>query len=326
MPLHPLIAARLPLIASLGGFGEAFGNPEADQLFAEFVAPYGEYSLPEVAVEQRAVPGPHGDIPVRVYRPRTEDHDVPGVLWLHGGAFVAGELDMPEAHVVSAEFAARGAVVVSVDYRLATEAVHYPVPLDDVTAAWHWFAGAGEEFGTDRRRLAIGGASAGANLAAAATMRTRDESGPLPAALLLAYPVVHFPVPGLPDDLAAEMRELPRMLRFLPAVVTDITRGYVGRLSDIPPYAMPGHGRLDGLPATRIVLSEYDDLRSSGELFELQLREAGVPVTATVAEGMLHGHLNSQPVAELPEIKRSLDFLAEAWTMVPQERRQTSLR
>jgi acetyl esterase/lipase len=230
---------------------------------------------------------------------------------MHGGAFVSGDLNMPEAHVVSAELASRGAIVVSVDYRLASDTVRYPVPLDDVDAAWVWFAEATGDLGTDPQRLAIGGASAGANLAAAATMRVRDDSGTMPTVMLLAYPVVHFPVPALPDELAAEMRQLPRMLRFTAADIVDITRWYLGRLTDIPTQTMPGHGNLEGLPPTRMVLSEYDDLRGSGELFELQLREVGVSVESTVAVGMLHGHLNLNPAAEMPEIERSLDFLAD---------------
>jgi acetyl esterase/lipase len=219
---------------------------------------------------------------------------------------------MPEAHVVSAEMAARGAVVASVDYRLATETLRYPAPLDDVDAAWRWFCSAAGYLRTDSSRLGIGGASAGGNLAAAATMRARDGAALLPTAMLLAYPLLHFPVPALSDTLAAEMRELPRMVRFLPEDIVSITRTYLGRLSDIPPQAMPGHANLAGLPATRILLSEYDDLRSSGELFEEQLRDVRVPVVSTVAAGMLHGHLNRTPSAGMPEIERSLDFLAEA--------------
>ena len=311
MPVHPLIAARFPLIASIGGFEEAFGDPDSAQRFAAYTAPYGPYSLPDVAIEDRSVPGPHGDIPVRLYRPRNERDQPPGLLWMHGGGFAGGELDMPEAHVVSAELAARGAVVASVDYRLATETVRFPVPLDDVVTAWGWFASATDEPDTDTARLAIGGASAGANLAASAAVRLRDEGRSLPGALLLAYPVVHFPVPALSDELAAEMRELPRLLRFTADVIATITRGYLGRLSDIPSLLMPGHANLAGLPPTRILLSEYDDLRASGELFEQQLREVGVPVESTVAAGMLHGHLNIAPVPQLPEIERSLSFLAD---------------
>ena len=310
MPVHPLIAARFPLISRISSLEESLMSPAAAQMKVAYEAPYDAYSLPDVDISSTSIPGPHGDIPVRLYRPLASHGPAPGLLWMHGGAFVAGDLDMPEAHVVSAELAYRGSTVVSVDYRLATDTVRYPIPLDDVHAAWGWFAEAVDDLGTDPQRLAIGGASAGANLAAAATMRVRDDSGTLPAAMLLAYPVVHFPVPALPDELAAEMRQLPRMLRFMAADIVDFTRWYLGRLTDIPTRTMPGHGNLEGMPPTRIVLSEYDDLRGSGELFEQQLREVGVAVESTVAEGMLHGHLNLMPTPQMPEIERSLDFLA----------------
>jgi acetyl esterase/lipase len=310
MPVHPLIAARFPLISRISSLEESLMSPAAAQMKVAYEALYDAYSLPDVDISSASISGPHGDIPVRLYRPLASHGQAPGLLWMHGGAFVAGDLDMPEAHVVSAELASRGSIVVSVDYRLATDTVRYPIPLDDVHAAWGWFAEAVDDLGTDPQRLAIGGASAGANLAAAATMRVRDDSGTLPAAMLLAYPVVHFPVPALPDELAAEMRQLPRMLRFTAADIIDFTRWYLGRLTDIPTRTMPGHGNLEGMPPTRIVLSEYDDLRGSGELFEQQLREVGVAVESTVAEGMLHGHLNLMPTAQMPEIERSLDFLA----------------
>ena len=292
-------------------------SPAAAQMKVAYEAPYDAYSLPDVDISSASISGPHGDIPVRLYRPLASHGQAPGLLWMHGGAFVAGDLDMSEAHVVSAELAFRGSTVVSVDYRLATDTVRYPVPLDDVHAAWGWFAQATDDLGTDPQRLAIGGASAGANLAAAATMRVRDDSGTLPAAMLLAYPVVHFPVPALSDELAAEMRQLPRMLRFTAADIIDFTRWYLGRLTDIPTRTMPGHGNLEGMPPTRIVVSEYDDLRGSGELFEQQLREVGVAVESTVAEGMLHGHLNLMPTAQMPEIERSLDFLAAGLGLHP---------
>ena len=131
MPVHPLIAARFPLISQISSLEESLYSPEAAQMKVAYEAPYASYSIPDVAIEATSIPGPHGDIPVRAYRPSAASRAAPGLLWMHGGAFVAGDLEMPEAHVVSAELASRGAIVVSVDYRLATATVRYPVPLDD---------------------------------------------------------------------------------------------------------------------------------------------------------------------------------------------------
>lgn len=305
MPVHPLIAARLPLIADVAPGTPPELLPEAALAFG---APYGEYAPPAVSVEDAVADGPHGPVPVRVYRAtHVEEGGARSLLWAHGGGFTGGDLDMAEAHVVSMELAVRlRGVVVSVGYRLASETVHHPVPVDDVAAAWSWLLASADRLGIDPARAAIGGASAGGFLAAAATLRAEVS----PASVLLAYPALHFPNPALDDALAAELRTLPPVLRFFPQVVTAIFATYLGRITAIPSAETPGLADLTGYPATRIVVSELDDLRGSGELFAQQLASRGVPVELSVAEGMLHGHLNIAPVDGLPEVARSLDFLA----------------
>jgi acetyl esterase/lipase len=264
----------------------------------------GEWSVPDVSIEDRTIPGPHGEIPVRIYTPRAEPRRA--LLWLHGGGFVGGDLDMPEAHVVSAELAVRAeALVVSVDYRLAVDGVRYPVPVDDAHAAWLWLTESGR---APSGPVGLGGASAGAAVALSTAIRVRDQDGPHPGALLLAYPFAHFPTPALDDETAAVMRELPPLLRCTTDAIEHMVRNYVGRLTDLPPTAMPGAANLDGLPSTGIVLSEYDELRPSGDLLARQLEETGVPVRTYRSAGMTHGHLNRTP--SLKEVDRSLDFLA----------------
>ncbi|MFB9662791.1 alpha/beta hydrolase [Glycomyces mayteni] len=284
MPVHPYFTAVF------SGEGEPFAE--------------GPWDTSGLAVEDTAVDGPHGPVPVRAYRPEGELGGA--ILWAHGGGFRHGDLDMPEGHVVAAELARRAqALVVSVDYRLADgETTLYPVPIDDVHAAWTWLAGLGELADLP---IGIGGASAGGALAASAALRARDV-GPRPAdALLLAYPFAHYPNPSLDWALYPEMAEVPA--RFGPEDVEGMVRNYVGRISDVPADALPGAARLDGLPATRVLVSEYDDLRASGELLARQLAEVGVPVETWVAPGMTHGHLNHLP--RLPEIDESITFLAK---------------
>ena len=103
MPVHPLIAARFPLISQISNLEEALSNPEAALAKAAYEAPYASYSLPDVTIESTSITGPYGDIPVRVYRPpASTGQAAPGLLWMHGGAFVTGDLDMAEigrAHV-----------------------------------------------------------------------------------------------------------------------------------------------------------------------------------------------------------------------------------
>ncbi|MCH7230565.1 alpha/beta hydrolase [Glycomyces sp. L485] len=303
MPVHEYFAEMFRGLeeARAAGRTEQEGEALAEAFTRDYQGLAESWDAGGISVEDTAVSGPHGPVPLRTYRPQGP---VTGaVLWAHGGGFLAGDLDMPEAHVVSLELARRaGAFVVSVDYRLAQGGVRYPVPIDDVHAAWTWLCGQD----VAQMPVALGGASAGAALALATALRARDF-GPRPAdALLLAYPFAHFPNPALDPAVGDEMAAVP--MRFDSAGIEHMVRNYVGRISDLPPDALPGAARLDALAPTRIVVSEYDDLRSSAELLERQLRELGVPVESYLAPGMTHGHLNHLP--RLPAIDRSLDFLA----------------
>jgi len=301
MPLDPFLAGKMHLLEGLS-WEDAQADPEAMARFVEYFRDPGERTMPDVSVENRTIPGPHGEVPVRIYAP--DDEPRRALLWLHGGGFMGGDLDMPEAHLVSAELAARAkALVVSVDYRLAVNGTRYPVPVDDAHTAWLWLT---ETCRPQSGAVGIGGASAGAALALSTAIRLRDQGEPRPDALLLAYPFVHFPTPALDDETAAGMRDLPSLLRFTTGSIEHMVRNYVGRLTDLPAAALPGAANLDGLPATGIVLSEFDDLRPSGDLLARQLEESGVPVRTYLAAGMTHGHLNRGP--SLKEVDRSLDF------------------
>ncbi|SMG18387.1 alpha/beta hydrolase [Agreia pratensis] len=312
MPLDPHLADRVRSIPTDPSWNADRADPANARIYAEFFTDPAPYEIPRsVDVRDEVVPGPHGPIPVRLYRVVDASAPLPALLWNHGGGFVGGDLDMNESHVVSAELAARsGALVVAVGYRLANAGVRHPIPLDDVEAAWLWLVAHAAELGVDARRITIGGGSAGANLAAAAVVRLRRTGGPIPAALLLAYPALHFPLPAVDDDVHEVMATLPRVLRAPASVVSAMFANYAGRLSDLPAEVMPGNAPLDGFPATRILISEYDDFRPSGELFAEQLAEAGALVETQLATGMLHGHLNRTPA--LPEVSRSLDFFAAA--------------
>lgn len=305
MQLDPFLAAKLHLLGTMTWPDLAGADPDALRRLGEYDADPAPWVSPDVTVVDRAVDGPHGEIPVRVYTPPVDPVAV--LVWLHGGGFAHGDLDMPESHVVASELAVRaGAVVVAVDYRLAGDDVRYPIPVDDAEAAWLWavereFAAIGP--------CALGGASAGAAIALSVALRHRETSA-RPHRLLLAYPFAHFPVPALDDETAEVMRGLPPLLRFHAPSIEDMVRTYVGRLSNLPAEAMPGAADLTGLPPTAIVLSELDDLRGSGELLADQLEESGVAVNMSVAHGMPHGHLNRTPA--LSGVDSSLEFLTSA--------------
>jgi acetyl esterase/lipase len=315
MPLDPWLLKQFKHLRDLPPFDATagFADPKIAARFAAFARDPEPWVLPDaVTVTDTVIAGPHGPIPLRLYRPAGEASGPrPALLWMHGGSFVSGDLDMNESHMVSAELAVRaGAVVVAVDYRLAVGGVKYPVPLDDVVAAWQWLVTEAVALGADPARLDIGGASAGGNLAAAAAMRVRDEGGVLPRAMLLAYARMHFPTPSLDIDMLEQMTALPPILRFPPSFHEWSMRTYLGRITDIPAGVMPGHFALTGMPPAVIAPAEYDDLRASVDLFVRQLADSGVPVQVQLGEGMVHGYLNRAP--SIPAVDRTLDFFADA--------------
>lgn len=307
LALDPILAARLPLLEGVPELGTAPPTPDEMRRFASFSAAVGGYVAPQVAVVATVAPGPHGDVPVRVYGPLDGGTAARGLVWAHGGAFMFGDLDMPEADVVARELVARaGIMVVSVDYRLCQGGVHFPVPHDDVHAAFLWAAGSDGPLGPGAA-WALGGGSAGGNLAAGVAQRLRDEGGPAPDALVLAYPVAHAPVPLGSPEHQADMAKLPAALRFSPGSTEFVNRNYLGEHPVDVPYAFPGLGSVAGLPRTLVMVCEYDDLRTTGEQLVDQLRAAGVPTTVELVRGALHGHLN---VPGLPSALRSLDGIA----------------
>lgn len=269
------------------------------------------WRLPEgITVRDAGVPGVHGDIGIRLFIPPRPGPTA--LVWAHGGGFTRGDIDMLESQMVSAELAARAqAVVISVDYRLALPPHTYPVPVDDVHSTWN--AVMAPEFWSrigspSPERVLLGGASAGAALAVAAAMRLRDAGEHVPDGLLLAYPFLHFPNPAPSPERAERLAGLPAWFRITHDKVERMVREYVGGISAVPAYALPGGSPVEGLPSTAILISGRDDLASSGDLFHRQLDAAGIPTELFSAEDMPHGHLNWSPA--IPGVHESLDFFA----------------
>jgi acetyl esterase len=226
-------------------------------------------------------------VPARLYRGPGPVHA--GLVWVHGGAFVSGSLRMAEAHFVGLSLAARGIAVLSLDYRKALHGVRYPAAADDVLTGWTWAVAEAGRFGVPAGRLHLGGASAGASLAAGVAKRLRDGAGEPPASLALVYPSLHAELPpGEPDRLAA-VRADRSAVYFAPDWVAALSRHYGDDLDD--PYAFPANGDLSGLPRTLVLNCEVDTLRGSGEAFAERLREAGGEVVVHLEPSAVHGCL-----------------------------------
>jgi acetyl esterase len=312
MPIHSAMSSRFPLLEGVPSMQALMEDPRYAELRAAFEY-HPDYDVPDVSVRDDAAHGPHGPVPVRVYDadPGPKDHGGrPCLVWMHGGAFIAGDLDMPEADWTARELALRaGAVVVSVDYRLCNDGVHYPVPHDDVTAAARWARDNAAELGVDPERVSLGGASAGANLAAGAALRLRDTDDRPPAQLIFAYGVAHPVLPPLSADQAVLMREVPALLQFPPEATSFFNTNYLGGpLSTADGYAFPVLADLRGLCPTLVLNAEYDDLRPSGQAFAAALAAAGVDVRQVMVVSMLHGFLNLP--ASIRPVGEALDLIA----------------
>jgi acetyl esterase/lipase len=314
VPIHPSQASKFHLLEGIESFEAGLADPTTRARLDEFMSFGDAPAPPAVEVRDDAASGPHGRIPVRIYTPAGGGAGRPCLIWLHGGAFRMGDLNMPEADRTAREICARaGAVVVSVDYRLCVGGVTYPVPHDDSVAAIRWVRVNASSLGIDPDRISVGGASAGGNLATGAVLRLRDDDGWVAAALLLAYTTLHAVVPPPSAELAPLLEEIPTLLRFLPDVRRGITENYLGGPSSrADGYAMPANAVLEGLCPVLLVNSEYDDLRASAEVFAGQLAVAGVDVRQVVARGMLHGFLNLH--AEIEPVDRALDLMADVVT------------
>jgi acetyl esterase/lipase len=285
-------------------------DPRTDTDHQSLVSIYPE--LGAVSAADITVPTPEGGVPGRLYRAPGEA--LAGFIWVHGGAFIAGDLNMPEAHWVSLYLASHGISVLSLDYRKALHGLKYPAPSHDVRAGWLWalenLSALGLATADD---LHLGGASAGAALTAALTGRLRDDAGQMPASLLLAYPLVHAEIPALSEELGKKMHDVPAELSFGPDFIRDINLNFAGSMDNFgDPHAFAGGGELHGFPPVYIINSDADTLRASGELFAAQLEAAGVPVRMEMEPGSMHGHLDHpHSLPARSSVKRMLHWLRD---------------
>nr|WP_233151244.1 alpha/beta hydrolase fold domain-containing protein [Sphingomonas sp. BT553] len=211
------------------------------------------------------------------------------MVWVHGGAFIIGSLDAREAHWPAIKLAAGGIPVLSVDYRMCIEGVHYPAPQDDVLAAWQWACDSAETLGVTREQLHLGGGSAGACLVAGATLRLRDTGKALPASLYLAYPVLEGRLPPATPDMLAELSASK-----LPADewIAEMFATWAGAARWDDPYVAPGLADPSGLPPTYVLTCGRDALRRSSEPYVTRLTEAGVTVWHDVLSHSEHAPLD----------------------------------
>ena len=293
MALDPACEMILGAFAALPALGTMEPAPTRAMLAAAAV-PLPE--IPMAAVDDRVIPGPGGDLPIRIYTPLGLTFGAPGpvVVFFHGGGWVIGSV---EDHDRMTRRLADdiGAVVVSVDYRLAPEH-KYPAAADDCYAATVWVSTHAAELNVDPQRLVVAGDSAGGNLAAVVALRARDSHGPAVAFQLLLYPVT-----GTPWDGRASYRDNGEGYLLTKVSMEWFTNHYVAtpeNLSD--PYLVPMLAAdLSGLPGAHIITAEFDPLRDEGEAYGARLLGAGVPTTLTRYDGQIHAFMNNDAISRV---------------------------
>jgi len=303
MPVTPEVQTILDLLAAVDDVPIEEMTPQAmREAYAMLNATGSKAEM--VSVTDRTVPGPGGDIPVRVYVPTTEPGPRPVLVYFHGGGWVIGDLETHDS-TVRALASGSGATVVSVDYRLAPEHP-FPAPLDDCLAAVRWVADHGAEIDVDPARLAVAGDSAGGNLAAAVALALRD-TGPALRAQVLVYPVTDGTLgePSMDENGDGYFLTKATMAWFWDHYMGDRDRA-------TEPTASVLHApdeALAGLPPAMVITAEFDPLRDEGEAYASRLAAAGADVTTSRYDGMIHGFFSMGDF--VPEGKAAIDEASE---------------
>lgn len=280
MALDPVIKAMLEKAAGQ----PAWHTLTPDEIRATDLARYALVQKPQVgSVTDRAIPGPHRDINIRVYRP-DDRAGLPIVVFFHGGGFVICSVETHDG--LCRQICARtGAIVVSVDYALAPEH-KFPKGLDECLAATRWVAENADEIGGDPNRMALAGDSSGGNFAAVTALRIRDDGGPHLAAQLLIYPVTDHHSAGWPSYM-----ERATGCGLTSETMVWFWNHYLDQThSPDDPMVSPNRAdNLAGLPPTYVVTAEYDPLRDEGGIFAERLAAAGVDTVHVRYDDVHHG-------------------------------------
>jgi acetyl esterase/lipase len=279
-----------------GGFSSIPGIVERRAALTQLLAAMEVPPNPNVNSEDRTVPRPEGapDVRVRVYRPVTGSGPLPGIYFIHGGGMILGDIEGEDA-AASAICDRVGAVVVSVDYRLAPEHPH-PAPVEDCYAGLTWMARNAGDLGIDPERLAVYGGSAGGGLTVAVCLLARDRG----------FPAIRFQMPIYP--MIDDRNETPSSHEISDIGIWDRAaniEAWAWYLGDGKPdeYAAPARAEdLSGLPPAFIDVGTVDLFRDEDIAFAMRLMAAGVPVELHVSPGAYHASENF--AAEAPLSRR----------------------
>lgn len=293
MPLHPQVSGFLQQLADMGAKPFSSMTPvESRAAFSALSASLPRSTAKIASAADRKISGPAGEIPLRVYTPEGSG-PFPALVYFHGGGFVFGALDDYD-HICREICGKVSCVVVSVDYRLAPEH-KFPAAPEDCFAATKWVAANAASIGVDANRIAVGGDSAGGNLAAVIAQLARDARGPKLVAQLLVYPVTQAgePTKSMIDNADGYLLTKADMEYFFNHYVRSAADGKDARCAPMLTQD------LSGLPPAWVVTCEFDPLRDEGEAYAAAMAKAGVPVAAKRIDGTIHATWNFFTVLDL---------------------------
>ncbi len=285
MPLNPQAKAFLDQAAASGAPPlNSLPVAEARKVLIALFVPEQKESVQKI--EDRKISGHDGyQIPIRIYTP-TGKGPFPLLVYFHGGGWVLGDIESHDG--TSRELANKaGCIVVSVDYRLAPEH-KFPAAPEDCYSATKWVALNAAAFGGDPARIAVGGDSAGGNLAAAVAQMAADRGAPGLVHQLLIYPVTNysFDTPSYRDNGEGYLLTRDSMQWFWKHYLASDEDGK-------NPYASPMQAReLRRVAPAFVITAEFDPLRDEGEAYAARLKDAGVPVELKRYNGAIHGFFN----------------------------------
>lgn len=292
MSLDPQTKMLLDYLASLG-------TPPLETLTPElarkaFQLPKGEIE-PVGNVEDRTIPRPEGDIPIRVYYPKEVQTNFPALVYFHGGGWVVGNLETHD-NICRALTNLANCVTISVDYRLAPEH-KFPAAVYDCYAAVEYVSANPEEFQVDPARIAVGGDSAGGNLAAVISNLAKDKQKPAICFQLLLYPATNIwgePTQSMLQNAEGYFLTQGTMEWFLNCYSNGEEED-----KNNPLLAPILYEKFTGLPPALVITAEYDPLRDEGELYARKLQEAGVKAELVRYDGTIHGFMSMASVIAL---------------------------
>jgi acetyl esterase len=303
MPLDPKAQALLDVLASAGLDGIEHQPIETGRTLVNDVAAMGG-DPPDVSeVRDITIPGQGGDVSARLYRP-AKDMALPVFVWLHGGGWVYGTVEHNDTfcRIVANSV---GAIVLNVNYRLAPEHP-YPAPLDDVVTVVSWAQEHAAAIGGDPFRVAVGGLSAGGNLAAAAALRLRDSGAPPLSLQVLVCPLLDAAMTSGSYEEHGEGLFLTKS--FVAWAFDHYANGHLHE-----PYVSPMHAAdLSGSAPALILTAEYDPAHDDGIAYCRRLLDAGVAAECVDFDGMIHGFF--ELATQFPQAHEAREAVMQALT------------